>query len=225
MKKNVNKIALILNIIIVIFVVMASIMMFIGYKFMPGEEIVLESSKIGMFKFFTVDSNILMGIISFIFIIYDIKLLKGKIKEIPKSIYIWKLMATTGVTLTFLVVFSYLGPLAGSMYKMIMNSNLFFHLLVPVLSIITFTLFEKKDKLSFKYSFLGIIPVIIYGILYFINVLMHMENGVVSPIYDFYWFVQNGVWTTIIVIPIMIIIAYTISFVLWKLNNKKIIKE
>lgn len=225
MKKNVNKIALILNIIIVIFVVMASIMMFIGYKFMPGEEIVLESSKIGMFKFFTVDSNILMGIISFIFIIYDIKLLNGKIKEIPKSIYIWKLMATTGVTLTFLVVFSYLGPLAGSMYKMIMNSNLFFHLIVPVLSMTTFILFEKNNKLSFKYSFFGLIPVIIYGLLYLINVLMHMENGVVSPIYDFYWFVQNGVWTTIIVIPIMIIIAYTISFVLWKLNNKKIIKE
>lgn len=222
MNKSKYKISLILNIIIVIMVVVSSIMMFTGYSFMSGEEIILESSKIGMFKFFTVDSNIFMGIISFMFVIYERKLLKNKIMEIPKSIYILKLMATTSVTLTSFIVFCYLGPLTGSMYKMIMNSNLFFHLLIPLLSMITFILFERNNKLSFKYSFWGLIPTIVYALFYLINVLLHIENGMVSTDYDFYWFVQNGIWTTVIVIPVMMIISYIISISLWKLNRIKV---
>lgn len=214
------KISLILNIIIFMMVICASIMMFTGFRFTPGE-IILESNKLGMFKFFTVDSNLFMGIISLLFAIFEIRLLKGSIKEIPRYIYILKLMATTGVTLTFIVVFAYLCPLVGSLYLMILNSNLFFHLLVPVFSMITFIFFERNNKISFKYSFYGVIPVIMYGLFYLINVLIHMDNGIVSPIYDFYYFVQNGVWTSIIVVPVMFIISYIISLILWRFNRIK----
>ena len=214
------KISLILNIIIVIMVIGASIMMFTGFRFMPGK-IILESNKLGMFKFFTVDSNLFMGIISLIFAIFEIRLLKGSINEIPKYMYILKLMATTSVTLTFIVVFAYLGPLVGNIYLMILNSNLFFHLLVPVFSMITFIFFERNNKMSFKYSFYGLIPVIMYGLYYLINVLIHMDNGIVLPEYDFYYFVQNGIWTAIVVVPVMFIISYTISLILWGFNRIK----
>ena len=211
------KISLILNIIIVIMVIGASIMMFTGFRFMPGK-IILESNKLGMFKFFTVDSNLFMGIISLLFAIFEIRLLRGNIDEIPRYMYILKLMAATGVTLTFIVVFSYLGPLVGNIYLMILNSNLFFHLLVPVFSMITFIFFEKNNKMSFKHSFYGIIPVIMYGLYYLINVLIHMNNGIVSPVYDFYYFVQNGVWTAVVVVPVMFIISHIISLILWRFN-------
>ena len=102
------KISILLNLLIVIFTIFASIVMFTGFAFMSSS-FVLESSSISMFRFFTVDSNILMGIASLIFIFYEICLLKGKIKEIPKALYIFKLMATSGVALTFFVVFFYLG--------------------------------------------------------------------------------------------------------------------
>ena len=186
---------------------------------MSGDGVILESTKLGMFKFFTVDSNLFMGIVSLIFLIYERKLIKGEIAEIPKGLYCLKLMATTSVMLTFVIVFIYLSPLVGSIYKMIMNSNLFFHLLIPLCSLITFVFFEKTDKLSFKYSFLGIVPTFLYALFYLINVLIHMKNGTVSTQYDFYWFVQNGVWTSLIVVPIMLIITYIISFVLWKFNG------
>lgn len=223
MKENINKkkykISIILNCTIVLFVIVASIMMFSGYRFMNGDELVLESSKLGMFKFFTVDSNIFMGIISLIFIIYEIKLLNGKINDIPNWLYNLKLMATTGVTLTFFVVLVYLGPLVSSMRLMFMNSNLFFHLFVPVFSIISFILYEKNNKLKLVNTFYGLIPVVLYTLFYLFNVLIHIENGIVSTKYDFYWFVQKGMWTSIIVIPLMLIIAYCISFILWKLNK------
>lgn len=211
-----RKISFILNIIIVLMVVVACIIMFTGFKFMHGPTPVLESTKLGMFRFFTVDSNILMGIASLIFIIGFIKY-----KEIPKWMYILKLMGTCGVALTFFVVFAYLGPISkDGIVSMLQNSNLFFHLLIPVFSIITFCFFENTKLLSFKDSFYGLVPFLIYSLYYVTNILIHMENGKVSPTYDWYWFVQNGVWTAFIVAPIMLVITYLLSLVLWKINKR-----
>lgn len=216
------KTSLVLNIIIVVFTIFATICMFTGFRFMSGDEIVLEASRLGMFKFFTVDSNLFMGIVALIFSILEIRLLQGKIKEIDRNYYLLKLMGTTGVGLTFVVVFTYLSYIIeGGVKLMVMNSNLFFHLVTPVLSMITFMFFEKTDKLSFKDTFYGLTPMLVYAIYYVINVITHVENGKVSPTYDWYWFVQNGAWTIIIVLPIIILITYLISLVLWKVNKEK----
>ena len=216
------KTSLVLNTIIVIFTVFATICMFTGFRFMSGDEIVLEASRLGMFKFFTVDSNLFMGIVALIFSVLEVRLLQGKIKEIDRKYYLLKLMGTTGVGLTFVVVFTYLSYIIeGGVKLMVMNSNLFFHLVTPVLSMVTFMFFEKTDKLSFKDTFYGLIPMLVYAIYYVINVMAHVENGKVSPTYDWYWFVQNGAWTIIIVLPIIILITYLISLVLWKVNKEK----
>ena len=58
------KISLVINILVVILTIISSIIMFTGFKFMPDYELVLETTKIGMFKFFTVQSNIFMGVIA-----------------------------------------------------------------------------------------------------------------------------------------------------------------
>ena len=216
------KTSLVLNIIIVIFTVFATICMFTGFRFMSGDEIVLEASNLGMFKFFTVDSNLFMGIVALIFSVLEVRLLQGKIKERDRKYYLLKLMGTTGVGLTFIVVFTYLSYIIeGGVRLMVMNSNLFFHLVTPVLSMITFMFFEKTDKLSFKDTFYGLTPMLVYAVYYVINVMAHVENGKVSPAYDWYWFVQNGAWTIIIVLPIIILITYLISLVLWKVNKEK----
>ena len=222
MNRTKVKISLILNVLIVIFTVFATIAMFTGFKFMHGYDIVLQSTKLGMLRFFTVQSNILMGIIALFFACLEIKLLKGKIEEISTKAYVLKLMATTAVGLTFLVVFAYLGPITEyGIIAMIMNSNLFFHLITPLLSMICFAAFERTNKVKFKYTFLGIIPTFLYAIYYMINIFVHMENGKVSPVYDWYWFVQNGVWTAIIVVPLMFFFFFLITLLLWRINKKK----
>lgn len=212
-----RKLSFILNIIIFILTIIASIIMFTGFKFMHGVEPVLESSKIGMFRFFTVDSNLFMGITAIVFAIYE-----RKNKDIPKWLYILKLMATSGVFLTFVTVFAYLGPISkDGIISMIQNSNLLFHLLIPLLSMITFILFENSRKLVLKDSLYSIVPTALYGLFYTINILIHMEDGKVDFKYDWYWFVQNGVWTAFIVVPIILLISYLIGFILWKLNHRK----
>ena len=220
------KISFVINIIIFMLTLIASIIMFAGIEFMKGNSGVLVSTKLEMFKFFTVDSNIFMGIMALMLAIDEYKLLSGKIEEIPKYKYALKLMSTTGVALTFFTVFLYLGPISEyGIYSLLLNSNLFYHLFIPVLSMLVFTIFEGSDKLSLKYSVLGIIPSVLYTVFYLINVLIHMENGKVSPLYDWYYFVQNGVWTTVIVLPFMLCMTYLLSFILLKLNQISVSKN
>ena len=224
-KFNKIKISLILNYIIVIFTTIATICMLTGLKFMNGMEPVLEVSTLEMFCFFTVDSNLLVGIVSLLFAIKEKKLLVGKIDEIPNKYYVLKLVGTAIVTLTFLVVVCYLARISkGGMMSMLQNSNLFFHLIIPLLSIITFCFFENTKKIKFKYVFWAIVPVLIYASFYLTNVLLHIENGKVDKKYDFYWFVQGGLYQIYFVLPLMFLIIFIIGLMLWYLN-KKLIKK
>ena len=222
MKEKNVKVSLFFNILIVLMTVFACVVMFGGFKFMNGYEPVLESSKLGMFRFFTVQSNILMSVSALIFAIKEIELLNGDIKNISTRIYCLKYVATVSVSLTFLVVFAYLGNIAEyGLLSLLMNSNLFFHLFIPVVSIITFIFFEKNNVIKFKYTLYGLLPTFLYSLYYLTNVLVHMENNKVSPEYDWYYFAQNGIKSIVIVVPLMLIVTYGICLVLWKFNIKR----
>ena len=221
MKEKNIKISLFFNILIFLMTLFACIVMFFSIKFMHGYEPVLESTKIGMFRFFTVQSNIFMGIVALLFAIKEIKVLKGDIKDLSTFMYTLKLVATASVGLTFVVVFAYLGNVAEyGLISLLMNSNLFFHLFIPVISILTFVLFERTNKIKFKYTLYGMLPSFLYSIYYITNILIHMENNKVSPVYDWYYFVQNGVSGAFFVAPLILCLAYVISLCLWRLNKK-----
>lgn len=216
------KISFILNVLIVLMVLFASIVMFANIKFMSGSEIVLESTGIGMFRFFTVDSNFFMGIVALLYSIEEIKILKDKTYKISRKLNIFKYMATVSVSLTCFVVFVYLGRIVnGGIVVLLQNSNLFFHLIIPVTAFLTFVLFERNNDLKYKNTFYCLIPALVYGVFYLINVLIHMENGSVLPKYDWYYFVQNGVWTSLIVLPAILFITYILGLIIWALNHKK----
>lgn len=218
-------ISLIFNILIILFTIFASMVMFTDWNFTGGNEI-LEASKIGMFKFFTVDSNIFMGVIALIFAVNEILLLLNKKAQISTVLYVFKLIATVGVALTFFTVFGYLGFIVeGGVIALLQNSNLFFHLIIPILSMVTFIFFEKTDKIKFSYTFIGTLTAVFYSIFYLLNILFHVENGRVSPEYDWYWFIQGGVWQAVIILPLMLLITYGISYLLWVLNRMKINKN
>ena len=210
-----NKMSIIFNSLIVIFVFLATFFMLIGFTIME-EKVVLDSPLDG-FKYFTVDSNILMAISSIIFLYY----LKTK-REIPKKIYILKYFATVSVSLTFLTVVLYLAPFSKySFFAFFTNSNFFFHLVVPLLSIITFSCFEKTDKLYFSDTFFGLVPMLIYASFYMTNVFMHLENGKVDSKYDLYGFLKNGVDKTILILLIMITATYLICIMIYFMNKSK----
>ena len=169
-----NKIAMVLNYLIFIIVFFGFIVIITGYRFMFIPEPAINPIRIGAIRFFTVQCNLLMGIIALIMAHKERKLVNGSNKDIAVGYYILKLVMTTSVTLTFLVVFLYLGRIVdGGLISILQNSNLLYHLIVPLLSVITFLFFEKTDKIKFNYNICSLIPVLLYGIYYVINIITH----------------------------------------------------
>ena len=188
---------------------------------MKGYEPYPELFEVPIYSYYTVQSSIFMGIISFIFANREYQILKGRKKEISLVYYIFKMVATVAVSLTFFVVFAIFGFMArGGHIGLLRNSYLFFHLVIPVVSILNYVIFERTSIIKFKYIFYGILPTFLYEIYYTINILMNMKNGGVTLRNDWYSFAQNGLLRTILVAPTMLGITFCLSLVIWRLNKK-----
>ncbi len=210
MTKSDLKKSLIINILIVAFVLIAAVWMAVGSSLRA-----LTATKFGALKFFTVDSNILVGVAALLMAISQSK------EKVAPWLYTLKLVATVSVVITMLVTVFYLGFVVPTGYfSLFQGSNFIFHLLVPVLSFIAFVFFEKTDCIAFKCNFFSFIPLILYGIYYAVSVMTHMENGVVQPGYDWYQFFKLGAKSMLIVYPFFLGFSFLISYILWKLNRK-----
>jgi len=213
--KTRNKISLTLNTLMFI-----SVLLCVLYRLSPlGMAQIEEGMSIGgtnCFVFFTIDSNILAAIASLILIPYNIKSIKNNKDEIPSKLLTFKFISATSVTLTFIVVVVFLGPIKGYI-RMYEGTRLFLHLISPLLSIISYIFFERGFIIPKKKVILGVVPALIYGIVYFTNVLVFK----VWP--DFYNFNINGKWyITFIVIASA---TYLMSYIVSKIHNKFEIKN
>ena len=214
-----QKAAFVLNVLIFVFTLFATIAMIVGFNFM-GDVKVLSSRNFWAFKYFTVDSNVFAGIISLVYVILSLTP-QGKNEKLSKTMYILKLAATTGVTLTMMVTVFFLAPRSTTTYfDYFKNSNFFMHFFTPLLCIISFVFFEPVEKPSFVLSLSGIIPMVLYACFYVPNILLHLENGKPTHSYDWYGFLDGGLNTAWFVFPLLVAITWIFSLVLWVLNKK-----
>jgi hypothetical protein len=214
-----RKISLYLNVIIILTVIFSTVSLFTGFKFM-GQFGLFEPFGLKAFKYFTVDSNILAGFVSLIYLVFSFVHSEDK----PFNyhwLYILKLSATTAVSLTMIITVFFLAPSAEHFYDLFLNSNLFMHLLTPVLCIISFSFFESFGKTAFPLSLTGLLPMLCYAAYYIPNILIHLENGKTSYEYDWYGFLKGGLNTIWFVMLILFSITLFISITLWALNKKK----
>ncbi|MCR5741895.1 MAG: hypothetical protein K6G38_05525 [Gammaproteobacteria bacterium] len=177
----------------------------------------MEVAGFKVLRYFTMDSNILVAIGSLIMIPYNILAIKDKEKEIPFWLDIFKYVGTVSVMVTFLTVVFFLGPTIGygSMY---VGASLYLHGTTPILALIVYSLFEYKDR-KFIYTLYSILPVLIYGFIYLLNVVA-LGNWE-----DFYGFNVGGFWYISYIV--MIIASYGIGIgihYLSKVLSKKINK-
>ena len=222
MKKKIV-VSLVFNSLILFLVLFSAFSAFFDYRFMTNPSVITFKPYFSIFKYFTTDSNIFLGIVSAVMIGIEISCLAKKEYELPKAIVLFKLIATTAVTLTMLTTIFYLAPRDPAGYfNKFQDSNLFFHLIVPILALISFLCFEKTNKLSKKTPFFAILPVILYTVYYAINGFSHAQNGVIPADFDFYGFFDAGFVFAVILIPIMLFATYLISVVLWFVNKKEL---
>ena len=218
--KRREKISIILNCLIFIFTVFATITMVLGIKFM-GQFEVLSARNLKSFKYFTVDSNVFAGLISLAYVIYKFTDSGKKSDKLPKVFYILKLAAATGVTLTMMVTVCYLAPTSnGNFMRYFINSNFFMHLITPLLCIISFIFFEAAEPQPLVMSIPGIIPMLLYSFFYTPNVLLHLENGKPVKTYDWYNFLAAGAQSVWYVVPMLYVITWIFALGLWALNRK-----
>ncbi len=156
-----------------------------------------------IFLYFTNDSNILLLISS---IVYVLSLLIKK--DVPYISLVLRYMATACLTLTFVTVFYLAYVMDGSyvdnlLFYLTNDSFLFFHLLNPIISLVSFTLFEGDRRLNKKKTiYLAILPTVVYAI---VLIILNVSGAVAGP-YPFLMVKSNA--------PLISVISFVIIFVL-----------
>ena len=127
-------------------------------------------------RFFTILSNLFCAVSALLWVL-------------SSSYWAWllKYVGTVAVTVTLLTVIFFLGPNMG--YKPLFSGkDLYLHLCGPLLAIVSFCFMECQFALSFSLSLLGILPVITYGFVYLVEVVI-LKNWE-----DFYGYNKDGKW-------------------------------
>ena len=201
--KGITVAAIIVNALIVLFTVYGMIRFFtVGGN---GNMAVFNTAA---FRYFTVDSNILVAIASLLLMIAQIRSLKGKFPA--RGLLVFKHVGTTAVGVTFFTVFCFLGTLYG--YKaMIEGVSLYMHLITPLLAMLGFWLLDRGPDIRFRSVFLGLLPTAIYGYVYISMTVFKKQWQ------DFYGFNVGGRW--IFSCVIMGVATLLISVVLWALHR------
>ena len=146
------------------------------------------------FKYYTVLSNVLCAIAAYCMVVK------------PKADWAWllKYIATVGITVTMLTVFLYLAPTMKNLWVLLKGRDLFMHLITPVLAIVSFLVFERREMDYTTIPF-GVLPVVVYGVVY-----LYMIRFVPKEYRwdDFYGFNRKGLWP--LSFALMLIATYLI---------------
>ena len=155
-------------------------------------------------RFFTAQSNLLCGLAA---VAVAVCRLCG---AAPQAVLVLKYIGTAAVTVTFLTVILFLGPTMG--YRVLLTGpDLFLHVVCPVLALISYFAWDRPE-MSLLTALLGVLPVVLYGILYLYKVLLAPEE---KRWKDFYGFNRGGKWP--VSFAAMLLGSLIISIVLWLL--------
>lgn len=172
--------------------------------------------------FFTVNSNIFLGVCSIIgLVFYILHLTKGK--KIPYWVSMMKLTSTVMVSITFFTVVFFLTPaFFAIVWELYWKYNMMMHVVAPLIAIFGFTFFETDNKIMFKHIPWVLTPLIIYMCVYTSLVL-----GTGNLDYDLYGFAHTyegdslHVGRALISIAIMPLAGYLITAMWWFINRHR----
>jgi hypothetical protein len=161
MKKSRYLVSLVLNLLIVLCDGWALAVGAFGFAGM-------NAMGVGLFKFFTEDSNLLLLVASLIMIVADLLALTKK-QPLGRFPVLFKFVATVLVTTTFLVVACFLLPTSFAQNGWGMWSwphMCFVHVVCPLLALVSFAFFETEPlfKKCYILALYPLIFVLVYGI-------------------------------------------------------------
>lgn len=145
------------------------------------------------FLYYTIQSNIVIIIISIIFLYLHYLEFKSNKTYTSNSLLVLKFSLTVAITVTFLVFFILLAPTLSTSYLLFFD-NFSVHLIVPLLAIIDFFIFDYKIDLSKARPLVGLIMPGYYLIFALVLLIFGVEfHGEIVP----YFFMNYEIlgWT------------------------------
>lgn len=194
---NKKKISIGLNILIVFVEILGLVLCF--------NELGLNS-----FAYYTLLSNVYLLISCILF------LFKNKIKS--RIVDIMKFGSTLSVLITFIVVIFILGPNKDLTYHFLLleGANMYYHLICPVLGVITFLFFDDIKISGIKDVVGAFLFTIIYSI---VILLLNIFKVIVGP-YHFLRIYENPIYMSLFWIIIILGGAFLLGMCLEKVKNK-----
>ena len=189
-----------LNAAIVVLCAVAWCQMVFGWGW---EHAPLSGLGLSSLKYFTIQSNLLSALVSAACVFC---LVRGGGRSMPDWLHGMRLVATSGVTLTFVTVEAFLSPALYGYASMHAGANLWFHLVLPLLAIASFCVLEADRPMPVSWTFAAIVPMVLYGVGYLANIL---ANGI--PGNDWYGFTAWGLERTPIVFAVMALVVWLIA--------------
>ena len=173
-----------------------------------------------IFMTFTGLSNVFIGLVCLGCAIY--RIIKKEI-TLPAYLLLIKIIALADITITFVITATYLAPSIGSSWwRLYINNNIFNHFLTPLLAVITFLILERYREFSWKYCFLSLVPLLLYGVLYLTNVYTHLTpEGKTDLTYDIYGFCRFGTGILVLFLIGFMAISFGLTLLYWFLNKQK----
>ena len=167
-------------------------------------------------KYYTTLSNIFTAVASGILLVFLLRLRSGKAETIPHWVFLLKLAGASAVGVTFIVVIVFLGPLYG-FWQMYIYANFFFHLLVPVMAMVEFALFDRFGTCSGKEVLLSTVFTLVYGTVYMVNIIINGRG--VNGRNDLYGFALWGMPIAIGIFAAIVLVNAGIAALLRELNK------
>lgn len=133
--------------------------------------------KFSMFRYYTVDSNILLLIISVLWIFFEARYMRDGV-VIPAWARVAKYAATCTTTVTLLVVLTVLAPIEHDFGGMLFSgSMLFMHTLCPLLALVSFLFFEDEPKLQRSDIAAAMLPTVLYALAAIVLNVINVWHG------------------------------------------------
>ena len=172
--REINKIRYIFGIvncslIIILTVVVVSLNLIDFYQYDTPE------SGVGNLRMFTTLSNIIAAFSSSMCLPFQIDGLRRNRYKLPRWIVLLMYVGAVGAFLTFFVALSIIAPFQGFSKTMFEKSNLFLHTINPILITFSFVFIISDSHIRFTHSFIPLLPIAIYMIVYFFMVFVFQE--------------------------------------------------
>ncbi len=214
---------LVLNSVIVLLVLVSIIAQFIG-KFYS------------QFWYFTLQTNSFIMIMSVVIIVVDIMALKNKEVKFVTSRWFnfFRLLTTFFITITGVVYMFVLAPVSIVVNKLspalVFNfTNLFLHLFVPTISIVSYVLFAKHGLVKYRDAFYFLIYPLLYLLLVNVRVWLGGGNTLLNNDKYPYFFIDptfnNQGWGVVWCYIAGLIVAFYLLALLYIFIDKKLAKH